>query len=141
MCVLPRTPRARACQFPESSKQCSRQGSSVFGHQLRYLGLQCCLALELSLINLLTGEPILPAQTANQHLARCWFAVCAGKIGCPVSIGPDRGWGRSHRRSIHATLARIGSPVRRFITLLHLIVPMPISHQCQLLFQYRARAA
>jgi hypothetical protein len=36
------------------------------------------------MINLLTGEPILPAQTANQYLARCWFAVCAGKIGSPV---------------------------------------------------------
>jgi hypothetical protein len=29
----------------------------------------------------LAGEPILPAQTANQYLARYWFAVCAGKIG------------------------------------------------------------
>ncbi len=27
----------------------------------------------------LAGEPILPAQTANQYLARYWFAVCAGK--------------------------------------------------------------
>jgi hypothetical protein len=31
------------------------------------------------MINLLTG-----AQTANQYLARYWFAVCAGKIGSPV---------------------------------------------------------
>jgi len=23
----------------------------------------------------LTGEPILPSRTANQHLARCWFVV------------------------------------------------------------------
>jgi hypothetical protein len=37
-----------------------------------------------AVINLLTGEPILPAQTANQYLARYWFAVCAGKIGSPV---------------------------------------------------------
>jgi hypothetical protein len=38
------------------------------------------------MIILLTGEPILPAQTANQNLARYWFAVavCVGKIGSPV---------------------------------------------------------
>jgi hypothetical protein len=30
----------------------------------------------------LTGEPILPARTAN--LARYWFVVRAGKIGSPV---------------------------------------------------------
>jgi hypothetical protein len=32
----------------------------------------------------MTGEPILPARTANQYLARFWFAVRAGKIGSPV---------------------------------------------------------
>ena len=32
-------------------------------------------------INHLTGEPIFPAQTAHQYLARYWFAVRAGKIG------------------------------------------------------------
>jgi hypothetical protein len=37
----------------------------------------------------LTGEPIFPGQTANQYLARYWFAVCAGKIGSPV--WPDTG--------------------------------------------------
>jgi hypothetical protein len=31
-----------------------------------------------------TGEPILPSQTANQYLARYWFAVRDGKIGSPV---------------------------------------------------------
>jgi hypothetical protein len=36
------------------------------------------------MINLMTGEPILPARTANQYLARYWFAVRAGKIGSPV---------------------------------------------------------
>jgi hypothetical protein len=36
------------------------------------------------MINLLTGEPILPAQTANQYLARYRFAGFAGKIGSPV---------------------------------------------------------
>jgi hypothetical protein len=43
------------------------------------------------MINRLTGEPILPARTANQYLARYWFylarywfAVRAGKIGSPV---------------------------------------------------------
>ena len=32
--------------------------------------------------NRLTGEPILPARSANQ--SRCWFAVRTGKIGSPV---------------------------------------------------------
>jgi hypothetical protein len=32
----------------------------------------------------LTGEPILPSQTADQYLARYWFAVRDGKIGSPV---------------------------------------------------------
>ena len=32
----------------------------------------------------LTGEPILPVRTANQYLARYWFAVCSGKIGSQV---------------------------------------------------------
>ncbi len=32
----------------------------------------------------LTGEPILPSRTANQYLARHWFAVRDGKIGSPV---------------------------------------------------------
>jgi hypothetical protein len=32
----------------------------------------------------LTGEPILPARTANQYLARYWFAVRAGKFSSPV---------------------------------------------------------
>jgi hypothetical protein len=32
----------------------------------------------------MTGEPILPARTANQYLAIYWFAVRAGKIGSPV---------------------------------------------------------
>jgi hypothetical protein len=32
----------------------------------------------------LTGEPILPSRTANQYLARYWFAVRDGKIGSPV---------------------------------------------------------
>jgi hypothetical protein len=32
----------------------------------------------------MTGEPILPARTANQDLARYWFAVRADKIGSPV---------------------------------------------------------
>jgi hypothetical protein len=36
------------------------------------------------MINRMTGEPNLPAQTADQYLARYWFAVCAGKIGSPV---------------------------------------------------------
>jgi hypothetical protein len=36
------------------------------------------------MINLLTGEPILPARTANHYLARYWSAVRAGKIGSPV---------------------------------------------------------
>jgi hypothetical protein len=36
------------------------------------------------MINLLTGEPLLPAQTANQYLATYWSAVRAGKIGSPV---------------------------------------------------------
>jgi hypothetical protein len=31
----------------------------------------------------LTGEPILPSRTANQYLARYWFAVRDGKIGSP----------------------------------------------------------
>jgi hypothetical protein len=42
------------------------------------------------MINRLTGEPILPARTANQYLARYWFAVRAGKIGSPVRR-PDIG--------------------------------------------------
>jgi hypothetical protein len=33
---------------------------------------------------LATGEPILPARTADQYLARYWSAVRAGKIGSPV---------------------------------------------------------
>jgi hypothetical protein len=36
------------------------------------------------MINRMTGEPILPARTADQHLARYWSAVRAGKIGSPV---------------------------------------------------------
>jgi hypothetical protein len=36
------------------------------------------------LINRLTGEPNSPARTANQYLARYWFAVRADKIGSPV---------------------------------------------------------
>ncbi len=32
----------------------------------------------------LTDEPILPSRTANQNLARYWFAVRDGKIGSPV---------------------------------------------------------
>jgi hypothetical protein len=41
------------------------------------------------MINRMTGEPILPARTANQILVRgqrtrYWFAVRAGKIGSPV---------------------------------------------------------
>jgi hypothetical protein len=36
------------------------------------------------MINRMTGEPILPARTADQYVARSWFAVCAGKIGSPV---------------------------------------------------------
>ncbi len=35
----------------------------------------------------LTGEPILPSRTANQYLARYWFAVPDGKIGSPVRDG------------------------------------------------------
>ena len=37
-----------------------------------------------AVMNRQTGEPILPARTANQCLARYWFAVLAGKIGSPV---------------------------------------------------------
>jgi sugar lactone lactonase YvrE len=45
----------------------------------------------------MTGEPILLAQTANQYLARYWFAVRAGEIGSPVirfikKSSPPRGW-------------------------------------------------
>jgi hypothetical protein len=36
------------------------------------------------MINHMTREPILPARTADQYLARYWSAVCAGKIGSPV---------------------------------------------------------
>jgi hypothetical protein len=32
----------------------------------------------------MTGEPILPARTADKYLARYWSAVGAGKIGSPV---------------------------------------------------------
>jgi hypothetical protein len=52
----------------------------------------------VTVLNHMTGEPILPARTANQYLARYWFAVRAGnqylarywfavragKIGSPV---------------------------------------------------------
>jgi hypothetical protein len=31
-----------------------------------------------------SSEPILPARTANQSLARYWFAVRAGEIGSPA---------------------------------------------------------
>jgi hypothetical protein len=48
--------------------------------------------------NRLTGEPILPARTANQHLARYWFAVRAGKIGSPV-----RRFIRRRRRGVSVT--------------------------------------
>jgi hypothetical protein len=36
------------------------------------------------MMNRMTGEPILPARTANQYLARFWSAVSAGKIGSLV---------------------------------------------------------
>jgi hypothetical protein len=36
------------------------------------------------MINRTIGEPILPARTADQYLARYWSAVRAGKIGSPV---------------------------------------------------------
>jgi hypothetical protein len=59
----------------------------------------------------MTGEPILPARTANQYLARYWFtvrycfAVRAGKIGPPVMV---RYW-------FAVRAGKIGSPVMRFI--------------------------
>jgi hypothetical protein len=56
------------------------------------------------MINRMTGEPILPARTANQYLAY-WFAVRAGKIGSPVML--------AYWFAVRA--GKIGSPVMRFI--------------------------
>ena len=36
------------------------------------------------MMHFLTGELFLPSRTANQYLARFWFAVRDGKIGSPV---------------------------------------------------------
>ena len=61
----------------------------------------------------LTGEPILPSRTANQYLARYWFAVRDGKIGSPV-----RDW-------FAVRDGKIGSPVRD----LSLFAQIPITIQ------------
>ena len=52
---------------------------------------------ELLVMNFLTGELFLPSRTANQYLARYWFAVRDGKNSSQVKIfiinrAPPRGW-------------------------------------------------
>jgi hypothetical protein len=56
------------------------------------------------MINRMTGEPILPARTANQYLARYWFAVAQVKL-----VHRARYW-------FAVRAGKIGSPVMRFIT-------------------------
>jgi hypothetical protein len=63
-------------------------------------------------MNLLIGEQILPVQTANQYLARYWFAVCTGKIGA-------RYW-------FAVCTGKIGSPIRRFISCLYGMLEVPV---------------
>jgi hypothetical protein len=71
---------------PVTRMHASPRGVCVISHLSKYLGAsqEETEVKEKEVINLLTGEPILPARTANQHLARYWFAVRAGKIGSSV---------------------------------------------------------
>ncbi len=91
-----------------------------------------------SLINRKTGEPILPALTANQYLARYWFAVRAGKMGSPVwrfiinRVPPARGETISGQILVRGAptsfslppprAGKIGSSVGRFINSLPLFI-------------------
>ena len=42
--------------------------------------VECCVYFQGITDKSLTGEPILPSQTANQYRARYWFAVSPAKM-------------------------------------------------------------
>ena len=50
----------------------------------RDLEMEGRVCVRKNLMNFLTGELFLPSRTANQYLARYWFAVRDGKNSSPV---------------------------------------------------------